>query len=116
LRNYALPKEFILKKSDSFRKVIQYGTALSGEYFNVFYFPDNVLKIGFAVSNKVLVKPKRNRIKRMTREGVRFLVRKISVHAHIVFLAKANALGANHLDVNKEIEEHVVEIEKRLCS
>jgi ribonuclease P protein component len=111
-----LPKAIVLKKSEMFRYVMQHGTSIHGECFTIFYLPNSEFKIGFAVSNKIRTKPKRNRLKRMTREGVRSFFRRVSIHAHIIFIAKPRALLFNYLVVQKEIEQHFLEIEKRLCS
>jgi ribonuclease P protein component len=95
---------------------MQHGTSIHGECFTIFYLQDSELKIGFAVSNKIRTKPKRNRLKRMAREGVRCFFRQVSIHAHIVIIGKPRALLSNYLVIQKEIEQHFIEIEKRLCS
>ncbi len=112
MKKFTLPKAFILKKDDDFRDVINDGKPLQGECFTVFVRKCNSLRFGFAVNSKVKSKPKRNRLKRRTREAVRLLFRNYNLSADIVFIAREAMERAAHEKVMKEVGEFLKRAEK----
>jgi len=105
-----LPKKnrLDLKKEFSFLK--RRGKLVKGRFFNFLFLKEtppsfSSSAFAFIVSKKVEKKAtKRNRIKRLLREGVRSLLPLFSTEIKGVFLAKREISGKNLTEIKNELE------------
>lgn len=96
-----------LKKNYEFKNVLSKGKFFVGKYITI-YIKDNNKKenfVGIAVNTKIGKAVKRNRIKRLIREGYRLNKEKIKKGKDIVFLWNKNAeiKNANFYNINEDM-------------
>lgn len=109
-----LKRKFRLKNNSSFKATYSNRRVVSDEFFVLYggrnkENPENETRIGFVVSKKIHKRAvKRNRIKRLAREGMRLLIKeksneKYSSFQSLIFIAKDGVLedGNIKLDFNK---------------
>ncbi len=71
--SFSFPREWILKKPDSFRELRRSGLRLRGESIDIFYRPvaGDVFRLGFSTRKKLAGAVGRNRARRLMREVFR---------------------------------------------
>ena len=102
-----------LKKNFEFKRVINRGKCINGNYIAMYVFPNKLkkLRVGFAISKKAGKAHERNRIKRLIRENVRLMEQDFGQGLDIVFLWK-NKISADEADFYK-IKEELIKLNKR---
>jgi len=102
-----------LKKNFEFKRVMNRGKCINGNYIAMYVFPNKLKKFraGFAISKKAGKAHERNRIKRVLRENVRLLEEEFGQGVDIVFLWK-NKISADEVEFYK-IKEEIIKLIKR---
>jgi len=102
-----------LKKNFEFKRVMNKGKCINGNYIAMYVFPNKLkkLRVGFAISKKAGKAHDRNRIKRLIRENVRLMECCFSQSSDIVFLWK-NKILADDVDFYK-IKEELINLNKK---
>lgn len=104
-----MEKTETIKKNYEFRAILNRGKYLSGKYVECFYVSnkDKVEKnfIGIAISSKLAKANKRNKAKRLIREGYRNIENSIKTGKSFVFLWKKNRdiTEATYKDIEKDM-------------
>jgi len=103
-----------LKKNFEFKRVMNRGKCINGNYIAMYVFPNKLkkLRVGFAISKKAGKAHDRNRIKRIIRENVRLLELEFGQGLDIVFLWK-NRISADEVDFY-EIKNELLKMNKRV--
>ncbi len=106
-----MKKTVMLKKNYEFRNVLSKGKCFFGEYIIAFVKKNkkeekNVNFLGLAISSKVGKAVRRNRIKRLIREGYSFFENDMELGYSIVFLWNKNKSSdiVNYRDIKSDIE------------
>lgn len=88
-----MKKTIKLKKNYEFNNTFKRGKYFSGNFIECFYVKNNknINYFGIAISSKLCIAVKRNRIKRVIRECYRSLEEKINTGNTFVFLWKKKA-------------------------
>ncbi len=97
-----LPREIILKSKSEIDRVIKYGKKVARDSFKVFLYQSEQTRVAFLVSKKIGTAVKRNRMKRLFREGYRLNKNKF-VQQEVVFII--NRFIKNFQKIFTEIEK-----------
>lgn len=112
-----LPKENRLTKKTEFAEVLKKGRVLQGPLFGLAAFErggSSPAKAGIIISKKVSkLATERNRSKRILRECLRRLIKKVKPGTLMVLLAKKGIAAAKKEEVEKELEKHLAVLANR---
>ncbi len=91
-----------LKKNYEFKNVLTKGKGYYGKYVNAYIINDNssINKIGIAVSKKIAIAVKRNKIKRWIREAYNLYESNLYSNYKIVFILKKD-VQVNEINYEK---------------
>ncbi|WP_088036656.1 ribonuclease P protein component [Evansella clarkii] len=99
-----------LKKNEEFQKVFQQGTSVANRQF-VVYFLDKEeqtnIRIGLSVSKKLGNAVKRNKIKRLLREGLREFLPEMNSNLDLIIIARKPAAEMELEEIRKSLR-HVL--------
>ncbi len=102
-----MKKTLKLKKNYEFRNILKRGKYFGGDFIECFYLKNNknINYIGIAISSKLCIAVKRNRIKRVIREAYRKLEDSTKSGATIVFLwnKKANIEECKYKNIERDM-------------
>ena len=104
-----MKKTIKLKKNYEFNNTFKRGKYFSGDFIECFYIKNNknINCLGIAISSKLCIAVKRNRIRRVIKEAYRNIEEKISTGNTFVFLwkKKANIEECNYKNVFEDINK-----------
>ena len=105
-----MKKTDTLKKNYEFKRILKKGKYLSGQYIECFYMNNNLENknlIGIAISSKIAKANKRNKIKRLIREGFYSVKNELKKGYDIVFLwnKKSKIKYDCFFDIKQEIRD-----------
>ena len=87
-----MKKTEMLKKNYEFKYVFSRGKYFYGKYLDAFIIKryECINKLGICVSSKIAKANKRNRIKRLIREGYKEIEENLDTGVYVIFLWKKN--------------------------
>ena len=96
-----------LSKNKDFRYIYRRGKNSASNTSAMVYIKSRIndeLLIGFSISRKVANAVERNRIKRVMRENIRFLIDDIKSGHRIIFIARASANNASYQKIGNDLK------------
>lgn len=94
-----------IKKNSHFRFIYSRGKSYSNDKLVLYIFRNkkNINRIGLSVSKKIGNSVKRNRIKRLIREGYRINKIKFKRGFDIIFIARTGSRNSNFSDIERSV-------------
>lgn len=103
-----LSKQFRLPLKKEFLRIKKAGRYLNGELITILYClsPTQLNpRFSFIVSKKISnLSTKRNRVKRLLREGIRSLLPEIKKNGDFIIMAKSAILNKNLVEIKEELK------------
>jgi len=110
--NQRLPKEEMIRKKETFRKLVRQGKTWQGRFFRCHFLFREGRKTGFSIPKRLGNAVQRNRMKRLLRENYR-QIRHQFQDTQLVFVAKPDIRGVSYWDIQKEFQNLLRFIGKR---
>jgi ribonuclease P protein component len=105
-----LKKIETIKKNSDFQDIFKKGHSMNGKYLVVYFLPNqfDYIRFGFCVGKKIGPAVRRNRIKRLLREAVRFINLPLQANWDIVLVARTGIFSVRLQSIIMEIERILV--------
>lgn len=101
----SLPRNLIISRSLTFKKIFHSGRRIKGERVILFWIPaeKSGLKVGFTTTRKISSAVDRNRARRLMREVFRLHRSRLKEGVSIILMWSGKVSGWNYIDAERDI-------------